>query len=72
MNQISEVVFDAARAEMVRRQLAGRDIRDARVLDAMGSVRRHEGHPRQAHDAVLAQESLNLGRLARRGREPRF
>ena len=36
----AKVNFEEARKEMVRRDLAGRDIRDARVLDAMGRVPR--------------------------------
>lgn len=45
----------AARAHMVERQLAGRGIEDARVLDAMRRVPRHQFVP----DALAAQAYLD-------------
>jgi protein-L-isoaspartate(D-aspartate) O-methyltransferase len=38
---LDEAALSQAREQMVARQLAGRDITDARVLSAMGRVRRH-------------------------------
>jgi protein-L-isoaspartate(D-aspartate) O-methyltransferase len=38
---LDEATLSQARQQMVARQLAGRDITDARVLSAMGRVRRH-------------------------------
>ena len=61
MNEISEVVYDAARAEMVRRQLVGRDIRDSRVLEAMGSVRRHAFVGREQRHLAYKDGPLEIG-----------
>ena len=45
----SEVRWAAERAEMVERQIAARDIRNRRVLEAMRKVPRHEFVPDREH-----------------------
>jgi protein-L-isoaspartate(D-aspartate) O-methyltransferase len=49
------------RAEMVRLQLAGRGIRDSRVLDAMRRVPRHEFVPEVYRDAAYEDHPLPIG-----------
>ncbi|HEY4840521.1 MAG TPA: protein-L-isoaspartate(D-aspartate) O-methyltransferase [Terriglobales bacterium] len=49
------------REEMVRVQLAGRGIRDARVLDAMRRVPRHEFVPEGYRDAAYEDHPLPIG-----------
>jgi protein-L-isoaspartate(D-aspartate) O-methyltransferase len=49
------------REEMVRRQLAGRGIRDARVLDAMRRVPRHEFVSEAYRDAAYEDHPLPIG-----------
>ena len=39
--QFADMDYRIPRRRMVREQLAGRGIRDARVLEAMGSLPRH-------------------------------
>lgn len=51
----------ASREEMVRTQLAGRGIRDARVLDAMTRVPRHEFVPEAYRDAAYEDHPLPIG-----------
>ncbi len=51
----------AERAEMVSAQLAGRDIRDGRVLAAMAAVPRHRFVPANLQDAAYADEPLPIG-----------
>lgn len=46
------------RIEMVRRQLAGRGIRDHRVLDAMAEVPREQFVPRSIRDAAYDDRAL--------------
>jgi protein-L-isoaspartate(D-aspartate) O-methyltransferase len=50
-----------ARREMVARQLKGRDIRNERVLDAMGRVPRHEFVPALLRGAAYADRPLPIG-----------
>lgn len=50
-----------ARARMVHQQLELRDIRDARVLDAMRRVPRHEFVPAEAREQAYADAPLPIG-----------
>jgi protein-L-isoaspartate(D-aspartate) O-methyltransferase len=52
--------FDRLRAEMVRTQLAGRDITDGRVLDAMGRVPRHRFVPAADPAAAYGDRALPI------------
>ncbi|MFY9904510.1 MAG: protein-L-isoaspartate(D-aspartate) O-methyltransferase [Terriglobales bacterium] len=49
------------REEMVRVQLAGRGVRDARVLDAMRRVPRHEFVPEPYQEAAYEDHPLPIG-----------
>jgi protein-L-isoaspartate(D-aspartate) O-methyltransferase len=55
--------FDEERAVMVRRQLEakGREIQNARVLQAMGEVRRHEFVPKSQRAFAYLDRSLSIG-----------
>ena len=53
--------YTAARAEMVRAQLAARDITDPRVLDAMRRVPRHRFVPAAHADAAYGDHPLPIG-----------
>lgn len=52
--------FDAHRAEMVRRDLARRGVRDQRVLEAMGSVPREAFVPSNQRRSAYADRALPL------------
>lgn len=52
---------DAERAAMVQEQLRARDIRSARVLDAMGRVPRHLFVPESQRGAAYADHPLPIG-----------
>jgi protein-L-isoaspartate(D-aspartate) O-methyltransferase len=52
---------EAARARMVERQLRGRDVRDERVLDAMGRVPRELFVPDELHARAYADAALPIG-----------
>jgi protein-L-isoaspartate(D-aspartate) O-methyltransferase len=52
----------AARAEMVERQLRGRDVHDARVLAAMVAVPRHAFVPAEQRASAYADGALPIGR----------
>jgi len=56
-------LFAVARAQMVERQLTapGRDIRDARVLDAMRTVPRHEFVPEPVRGQAYEDHPLPIG-----------
>ncbi|MBU1155888.1 MAG: protein-L-isoaspartate(D-aspartate) O-methyltransferase [Proteobacteria bacterium] len=53
--------YDAARRQMVARQLAARDINDQRVLAAMGRVPRHEFVPTQMRGQAYNDHPLPIG-----------
>ena len=53
--------FEEGRAKMVREQLARRDIKDERVLDAMRSVPRHEFVPTEVRDEAYEDHPLPIG-----------
>ena len=53
--------WDAARARMVNDQLANRDIRDRRVLDAMRTVPRHEFVPADLRGSAYVDSPLPIG-----------
>ncbi len=53
--------FDRARERMVKHQLRGRDIKDARVLDAMGTVPRHLFVPPDKRRLAYADGPLPIG-----------
>src|SRR5690606_36742019 len=52
---------DPAATRMVERQLAARDIDDARVLDAMAAVPRHECVPPDEVDLAYEDTPLGIG-----------
>mgnify|MGYP002624849535 CR=1 FL=1 len=54
--------FEALREEMVRQQLAARDIRDERVLAAARAVPRHHFVPRSEQRAAYQDRPLRIGR----------
>jgi len=54
-------VFEAARARMVRDQLVARDIRDPRVLAAMGKVPRQEFVPKDLRAEAYEDGPLPIG-----------
>lgn len=53
--------FAEARDKMVREQLAGRDIEDPRVLEAMGEVRRHRYIPYHWREYAYTDRPLPIG-----------
>jgi protein-L-isoaspartate(D-aspartate) O-methyltransferase len=53
--------YAVARQKMVREQLVAREIRDARVLEAMGSVPRHEFVPPNRRDRAYQDRPLPIG-----------
>jgi protein-L-isoaspartate(D-aspartate) O-methyltransferase len=53
--------FDAARAQMVERQLRERGIEDERVLAAMGEVPRERFVPERRRDLAYADAALPIG-----------
>ena len=61
MRARSQPPSDARRAEMVRRQLAGRGVGDPRLLEAMGSVPREAFIPRAQRRSAYADRALPLG-----------
>ena len=61
MRARSQPPFDARRAEMVRRDLAGRGIRDRRLLEAMGSVPRETFVPSPQRRSAYADRAQPLG-----------
>ena len=61
MRARSQPPSDAHRAEMVRRHLAGRGIRDRRLLEAMGSVPREAFVPPAQRRSAYADRALPLG-----------
>ena len=66
----SEARWAAERAEMVRSQIAARDIRDPRVHDAMREVPRHRFVPLELRDRAYFDRPLPIGSggmLGRRG-----
>jgi protein-L-isoaspartate(D-aspartate) O-methyltransferase len=62
-NQVGEATYDAARERMVRNQLTGpgRNIRDTRVVEAMGRVPRHEFVPEPQRRQAYADHPLPIG-----------
>ena len=54
--------FAQQRERMVAEQLAGRDIRDPRVLDAMRKVPRHQFVPASMRDRAYQDSPLPIGR----------
>lgn len=53
--------YEQLRRQMVENQLAARDIRDPRVLKAMGTVPRHEFVPVKRRDQAYADGPLPIG-----------
>ncbi len=60
-NKISEPEFAEQRREMVERQLRKRGIRDARVLEAMLAVPRHEFVPEEYRDMSYEDKPIAIG-----------
>jgi protein-L-isoaspartate(D-aspartate) O-methyltransferase len=58
----AEDSYEAARHGMVETQLAGRDIRDLRVLDAMKQVPRHLFVPEEMRHYAYVDSPLPIGR----------
>ena len=52
---------EQTREEMVRRQIAGREVRDARVLEAMKAVPRHEFVPAELRGRAYEDGPLSIG-----------
>ena len=61
MRARSQPPSDARRVEMVRRDLAGRDVRDPRLLEAMGSVPREAFVLSPQRRSAYADRALPLG-----------
>ena len=61
MRARSQPPFDARRADMVRRDLAGRGVGDLRLLEAMGSVPREAFVPPAQRRGAYADRALPLG-----------
>jgi protein-L-isoaspartate(D-aspartate) O-methyltransferase len=59
--QINTHDWEAGRRQMVEEQLRGRDIRSARVLDAMRKVPRHLFVPEERRDEAYADTPLPIG-----------
>ncbi len=57
----SEARWAAERTEMVRSQIAARDVRDPRVLDAMREVPRHRFVPLDYQDRAYLDRPLPIG-----------
>jgi protein-L-isoaspartate(D-aspartate) O-methyltransferase len=57
----SEARWAAERAEMVRSQIAARDVRDPRVLEAMREVPRHRFVPSDQRDRAYRDRPLPIG-----------
>lgn len=53
--------YTAIRERMVREQLETRDVRDARVLEAMRSVPRHDFVPKESRNLAYADAPLPIG-----------
>ena len=53
--------FSSLREKMVEVQIAGRGIKNAKVLDAMGKVPRHFFVPEELRDSAYADEPLPIG-----------
>jgi len=60
-NAKEDPAFIQARQRMVRRDLRGRDIDDARVLEVMGRVPRHLFVPEAIRDSAYADHPLPIG-----------
>lgn len=56
-----EPSFTDARRRMIRRDLAGRDIHDELVLQAMGRIPRHEFVPEELRDNAYVDHPLPIG-----------
>lgn len=56
-----EARWTAERAEMVKRQIAARDVRDPRVLEAMREVPRHRFVPLDYRDGAYLDRPLPIG-----------
>ena len=59
--EIEEAEFARKRDAMVRRHLAARDIRDPKVLAAMGSVPRHRFVPSERGGSAYEDRPLSIG-----------
>ncbi len=57
----AEARWAAERAEMVRRQIAARDVRNPRVLEAMREVPRHRFVPLHSRDLAYLDRPLPIG-----------
>jgi protein-L-isoaspartate(D-aspartate) O-methyltransferase len=57
----SEARWTAERIEMVRRQIAARDVRNPQVLDAMRAVPRHRFVPPASRDRAYLDRPLPIG-----------
>ena len=57
----SQEAYGEARRQMVEQHLKGRDIRDRRVLEAMGKVPRHEFVPLALRSRAYADHALPIG-----------
>jgi protein-L-isoaspartate(D-aspartate) O-methyltransferase len=60
-HQPTSATFNTARIQMVEEQIAARDIKDPRVLDAMKRVPRHEFVPEALRGSAYADSPLPIG-----------
>jgi protein-L-isoaspartate(D-aspartate) O-methyltransferase len=63
LRQPSDEAYDRERRTMVETQLARRDIKDARVLKALGEVPRHRFVPKAIRHAAYHDRPLAIGSL---------
>ena len=59
--QSTPATFESARTQMIDEQIAGRDIKDPRVLDAMKRVPRHEFVPPSLRGVAYEDSPLPIG-----------
>jgi Protein-L-isoaspartate carboxylmethyltransferase len=58
---MNEDSFQRQRREMVERQIAARGVRDPRVLEAMGTIPRHQFVPEAYRNASYEDRPLPIG-----------
>jgi protein-L-isoaspartate(D-aspartate) O-methyltransferase len=61
VNSVPPADFDAARSEMVVKQIRARGVHSSRVLDAMAAVPRHEFVPPESAASAYRDEPLPIG-----------
>jgi protein-L-isoaspartate(D-aspartate) O-methyltransferase len=61
INSVPAAAFEAARNDMVAKQIRARGVRSPRVLDAMATVPRHEFVPPESAASAYSDEPLPIG-----------